>query len=99
MKGNVKLTSSKLLQANIRGNDTGVGLFRNTAVDAEIIGSKPVGDSPEKTALEQCRGFLGFESCLELVGALETGLRWWVKSTDCTCYQLPAEENVTCSEA
>lgn len=51
MKGNVKVTSSKHLWANISGNDTGVGLPRNTATDAEITGSDPMGNHPEKRAL------------------------------------------------
>ena len=64
LKGNDKVTLSKLFLANISENDTGVGLFRNIAVDAEITGSKPMGGSPEKRALEQCQGFLGFERSL-----------------------------------
>lgn len=43
LKGNDKVTLSKLFLANISENDTGVGLFRNIAVDAEITGSKPMG--------------------------------------------------------
>lgn len=35
-KGNIKVTLSKL-GANISGNDTGAGLFRNTAMNAESL--------------------------------------------------------------
>ena len=59
MKGNVKVTSSKHW-ANISGNDIGAGLLRNTAVDAEIKALLPWGIA-QRRALEQCRGFLGFE--------------------------------------
>lgn len=64
MKGSVKVTLSKLLWANISGNDTGVGLLRNTVMNAEIIGSEPMGHNPQHRGLEQCQGFLGFEMCL-----------------------------------
>lgn len=34
VKGNVKVTLSKLLWANVCGNTTGMGLLRSTAMDA-----------------------------------------------------------------
>lgn len=64
MKGNIKVTLSKHLWANISGNDTVVGRFRNTAMNAEIVGSEPMGHSAEIRALEQCQAFLGFEMSL-----------------------------------
>lgn len=47
MKGTVKGKSSRLLWTIISGHDTGVGLLRNTAMNAEITGSEPLGRSPE----------------------------------------------------
>lgn len=55
MKGNIKVTSSKLLWAYISGNDTGVGLLRDTAMNAEITGSEPRGHSPGGRACSNAR--------------------------------------------
>lgn len=79
------MTSSKFLWANISGKDTDVELFRNTAAGAETCGG--------------WLGFLGSENSLELVGALEPGGRLRRKSTAGMFCQLPAEENITCSDA
>lgn len=54
-KGNIKVASSKHLWAYVSGNDTGVGLLRNTAMNAEITGSEPSGDSPGGRAWSNAR--------------------------------------------
>lgn len=46
MRRNVKVTLSKLVCANISGNDTDVELLRNTAMNAQSIGTELLGTQP-----------------------------------------------------
>lgn len=48
-KGKVKVVSYKHLLANTSGIDTGLGMLRNTAMDAENSGPEPIGHSPENS--------------------------------------------------
>lgn len=46
MRRNVKVTLSKLVCANISGNDTDVELLRNTAMNTQSIGTELLGTQP-----------------------------------------------------